>query len=433
MARTVKDTKLDNKTTRLGLKPRREPYWRGISQGAHIGYRRLKGGDRNGTWVSRMYGEDGKYRYHKIGNANDIQDADGIRIFSFDQAQEKAREWFREHAEDEAGTGKAGKFTVKQAMKDYLTWYESHRQSTSKHTLYDLQKRIDIFILPHFADVEVSKLSGEQIEIWLNTIATSPPRMRTRAGQPARYREMSDDPESVRRRRSSANRILTVLKAALNRAAKNKKRKIRNADEWRDVEPFKGVDSPRIRYLKFAEAKRLVNASEPDFRRLVQAALFTGCRYGELGALKVADFNRDNGTVLIGTSKSNKSHHVVLTDEGQTFFKDVTAGRAWGATIFLHGDMPWKPSHQARPMAAACKAAKIRPAISFHILRHTYASQLVMGGVPLMVVARNLGHSDTRMVEKHYGHLSENYIAEQIRDNAPAFSIYEKSNVAAIG
>jgi integrase len=52
-------------------------------------------------------------------------------------------------------------------------------------------------------------------------------------------------------------------------------------------------------------------------------------------------------------------------------------------------------------MAEAC--AKIDPEISFHVLRHTWASLAVMADVPLLVVARNLGHADTRTVEKHYG------------------------------
>jgi hypothetical protein len=40
---------------------------------------------------------------------------------------------------------------------------------------------------------------------------------------------------------------------------------------------------------------------------------------------------------------------------------------------------------------------------------------------PLMVVARNLGHADTRMVEKHYGHLEKSFIAEPMRAGAPRF------------
>jgi hypothetical protein len=44
-----------------------------------------------------------------------------------------------------------------------------------------------------------------------------------------------------------------------------------------------------------------------------------------------------------------------------------------------------------------------------------------MSGVPLLVVANNLGHADTRMVERHYGHLAPSYIADAIRAGAPKF------------
>jgi integrase len=56
-------------------------------------------------------------------------------------------------------------------------------------------------------------------------------------------------------------------------------------------------------------------------------------------------------------------------------------------------------------------------------LRHTWASHAVMGGVPLMVVAKNLGHADTKMVEQHYGHLAPSYIADAIRAGAPRFGV----------
>jgi integrase len=92
---------------------------------------------------------------------------------------------------------------------------------------------------------------------------------------------------------------------------------------------------------------------------------------------------------------------------------------------------PWKPAHQARPMVEACKRAKIAPPVSFHVLRHTWASLAVMAGGPLMVVARNLGHSDTRMVEKHYGHLAPSYVADAIRAAAPKFGIKPERKVVS--
>ena len=82
----------------------------------------------------------------------------------------------------------------------------------------------------------------------------------------------------------------------------------------------------------------------------------------------------------------------------------------------------WNDSDQSRPMRAACARARITPPVSFHALRHTWASLAAMNGVPLMVVAKNLGHADTRMVEKHYGHLAPSYVVDAIRAGAPRFA-----------
>ena len=95
---------------------------------------------------------------------------------------------------------------------------------------------------------------------------------------------------------------------------------------------------------------------------------------------------------------------------------------ARGALMFCRDNgEPWRTSEQSRPMAAACIRARITPAVSFHALRHTWASLATMAGVPLLVVARNLGHVDTRMVEKHYGHLTQSFITEAIHASAPRF------------
>ena len=53
------------------------------------------------------------------------------------------------------------------------------------------------------------------------------------------------------------------------------------------------------------------------------------------------------------------------------------------------------------------------------MLRHTHASHLAMRGVPMAVIARQLGHADTRMTERHYAHLAPSYVAETIRTSFP--------------
>ena len=213
-----------------------------------------------------------------------------------------------------------------------------------------------------------------------------------------------------------------MLKAALNHAFDEGH--VSNRDAWgRKLKPFRDVEVARVRYLTIDEAQRLINAADPEFRPLVRAALETGCRYSELARLEVQDFNSDAATVVIRKSKSGKPRYVVLTPEGADFFGRHCAGHSGPEIMFRHANgTSWNKSEQARPMRAACAHAHIRPAIGLHALRHTWASLAVMAGVPLMVVARNLGHVDTRMVEKHYGHLEHSFIVGAIRAGAPRFA-----------
>src|SRR5262245_61926771 len=107
--------------------------------------------------------------------------------------------------------------------------------------------------------------------------------------------------------------------------------------------------------LTVAEAERLINACDPEFRALVRAGLETGCRYGELIRLEVCDFNPDANTLAIQQSKSGKPRHVVLTAEGAAFFQRHCAGRSGHELMFHHGDGDvWRKSEQSRRMAEAC-------------------------------------------------------------------------------
>lgn len=80
-------------------------------------------------------------------------------------------------------------------------------------------------------------------------------------------------------------------------------------------------------------------------------------------------------------------------------------------------------------MREACKAARIE-ALGFHQLRHTHASRSVMRRAPLAVVAAQLGHVSTAMVEKHYGHLQPNYVADTVREAFGALGIIEPDKMA---
>ena len=78
MPRKARDERLDNRTARLKLPPRREPYWRNIQEGRALGYRRLAGG-KAGTWIARHYDPAEGRSYEALGAADDMLDADGTR------------------------------------------------------------------------------------------------------------------------------------------------------------------------------------------------------------------------------------------------------------------------------------------------------------------------------------------------------------------
>jgi len=426
MARTTRNPKLDTRSARVKLAQRRDPYWTVISKGCAIGYRR---GAKGGTWIARMRDDEGKQHFDALGGADDVRDADGITALSFAEAQERARAFFVRKAREFAGHAdpQSGPFTVAQAIEEYFAPRARRGSKGLRADAYAAKTRI----IPALGGVEVAKLTAKRIRDWHESVAAAPRMVRTKrfADKQATREFDAGDAEEVRARRSTANRLLTVLKAALNHAFHEGR--VAADEPWRKVRSFREVDSAVIRYLSADECRRLVNACPPDFRALVQGALATGCRYGELTWMVAADFNAEAGTVTIRLSKAGKVRHVALADEGRALFSSLTAGRAGRELIFLRSDgEAWGSSHQQRPLTEASRIAAVEPAVTFHVLRHTYGSSLAMRGVPMGVIAAQLGHSDTRMTEKHHAHLSPPYIADTIRASLPALGDFRPDNVA---
>ena len=441
MPRTVRDAKLETRAARDRLKPGRTPHFKTlIPSKLHLGYRRKKK-DLAGKWLVRHYLGNENYHVAPLGIADDFQDAgQDSDVISFADAQRLALE---HRVERKRGRG----LSVADAIADYVKDVGAERDRTAN----DAERTAALLILPRLGRIKLADLKTQDIIDWRNALAKEPGRARTKAGKEQKYKAKPATKEQQRARRASVNRVMGVLKAALNRAFKAGD--VQDDLAWRRAEPFDKVHAARPGHLSVAECKRMINSADKasGFRDLVQAALQTGCRYGELRALQVRDFQR--GKIHIRDSKSGKPRDVVLSDEGIIFFTQITTGRAGTEPMLVNAGRiererirreaakdkapiddsgEWRSSEQARPMRDACKHAKIEPEVGFHQLRHTWASLAVMGGMPLMVVARNLGHVDTRMVEKHYGHLTESYVDEQVRSFAPTFGTVETANVKSM-
>lgn len=425
MPRATKDARLDTAAARARLSTRKKPHYRLIDAGLHVGYYR---GSKSGSWIARRYLGGGLYETLRLGLADDGRAADGTAVLTFSQAQRMARDWATRQERQAAGIDDAKPWTVRDAVEHYLVDYSARGGRARRY----VETTFNAHILPKLGERKVSELTPATIRAWHRGIATAPPRLRTTAGaEKRRVRSLAPgDADAHRARRATANGVLTLLRAALNFAYGEGKAP--TDDAWRRVKPFENVQAARIRYLADSEAIRLVNACPSDLRQLVTGALLTGCRYQELATLRPADLDLTAGVVTIRASKAGGSRSVILTSEAAEFFRLVAAGKARTACLLPRADgLPWGKSHQFRPLRQACEAAGISPAVSFHILRHTHASRLAMRGVPMHVIAAQLGHAGVKTTERHYAHLSPGYIAETIRAAFGSLGLVLPSKVAA--
>ena len=222
MARRVRDASLESRTARAKLKPSGKPYYRAIGQGLHLGYRK---GKTEGKWVLRRYVGNQNYAVETIAVADDLVDADGVGVLNFYQAQERARSIL-------AGKVYSGPYRVRDAVEHYLVYLDGRGWGT-KERLYK-------HVLPTLGDMKVDDLDPEKLREWHRGIVRG----------------------DSRASRSSANRLLTMFKACLNRSFKDGK--IASDKGWRGVSPFKGVEASRTRYLSLEEVTRFLNACDPQ-------------------------------------------------------------------------------------------------------------------------------------------------------------------------
>ncbi|NIR31007.1 MAG: tyrosine-type recombinase/integrase [Gammaproteobacteria bacterium] len=317
MARKTRSTELETRTARAKLTVGRY-HWRGIRQGLAIGYRKVKGG-KGGTWTVRLMVGPNKYVTERLGIADDHQDANGIDMLSYDQAQEKARDFASDYAKRRVrGPQTETKpYTVRHAINDHLRWYAVNRKALKNTRIV-----CEAHVLPELGERPLKELTPAELRDWHQTLAAAPARLR---GQNRRRPLDPSDSEAVRRRKASANRVLTVLKAALNQAYQDGRAP--SDEAWRKTKPFGHVGAPRIRYLLEDECRRLLNACPADFRALVRGALLTGARFGELVKMRVNEYDAQAGTVLAREPKNGRPRHIPLSGDGCDFFDRLTVGR----------------------------------------------------------------------------------------------------------
>jgi integrase len=157
----------------------------------------------------------------------------------------------------------------------------------------------------------------------------------------------------------------------------------------------------RTDYLSPEECELLVAHAEGVVREMILTGLRTGMRQGELKGLQWSSIDWLNRSVIvrhsrcdyrkeIGPTKNNRERPVPLDTD---VYEMLHSRKRSTGYVFLDTDgEPFDHKRLDRRMEKICKEAGLRR-ITWHILRHTFASHLAMRGVPLHVVQQLLGHA----------------------------------------
>jgi len=210
---------------------------------------------------------------------------------------------------------------------------------------------------------------------------------------------------------SSVNRELQFLKHVFNVAI---------ADGQADVNPVKRVklfkeNNRRMRFLSEDEEKALLKAMPEEHRPLVVVALHAGLRRENQFHMRWEHVDFATGWITVPRSKSGEAYRVRMNDTLRETLRALPS-RMKGRWVFpsATGETPLDAQNfYNRVFLSALKAAKIE-GVTWHTLRHTFASRLAMAGVDLTTVKELMGHKDITTTMR-YAHLSPEHQLDAVQ------------------
>jgi integrase len=191
------------------------------------------------------------------------------------------------------------------------------------------------------------------------------------------------------------------------------------AEDWKLI-----AKAPKIKWLKvpesdfdfldFGESENLLAAGEAEWLAMIAIGMKAGLRQGEMLALRWRDVDFTAAKINVrqnvvrgkkGTPKGHESRSIPMSPVLASILKSHRHLK--GELVFCDQDGGMLTKNMCRrPLYDICKRAGLRQ-IGWHVLRHTFASHLVMRGVPIKVVQELMGHKDIKTTMR-YAHLSPN-------------------------
>lgn len=329
------------------------------------------------------------------------------------EARDKKNQAIRDY---EAGLSqKRERMTVNQYLEEWLETTAKERVRPS--TLAAYRSHIDVHLTPALKGIRLRELEPDHVNKMLASIVRG-------GASPA-----------------TANRVRATLRSALNSAVKSR-HIVRNAAAL--SEPRRERKG-RITPLTPEQARTLIRETrENPLGPLIEVAIYTGMRQGELLALRWRDVDLDAGIAIITRTltwernededgrrlvavfsdpKTEQSRRSIrLTTDAVDALKrqrEKVAELQQAATVKnwrpITGEDLVFPSSHGTPLNSSNVTNRLKailerlglPHQRFHDLRHLTASLLLSEGVDIFTVKEILGHSQIALTANTYGHLTD--------------------------
>jgi integrase len=384
MARNIR-SKLEGRSIRLRLKPRRKPYYERIGTGVWLGYRRTK---TAGTWVLRCL-KGGSEWTKGFADADDYEASNQKTVLTYFEAQTYARTLC---GADKDGTATAGNrpVTVGEAVDDY----EAHLKKHGRDTKNAQRVRCHLAGAHGLANICVASLTKQDFHTW--------------------------DKSFEGRAAATTNRVNNSLKAALNRAAKHDDR-ITNAKVWQiGLERLAGAEVSRNVILPQPTINAIIAAAYsligPEFGLLVEVAAQTGARYSQLVRLTVGNVHlQGNPHLMIPVSKKGwgkkETQHRPVPITSDLAHRLPIKDRPKHAPLLTKAvDTPWTAKDRDyfglfKQVVTHLKddpdIKNARFEVTMYALRHSSIARQLLDGVSVKIVADNHDTS-IEMIQKNY-------------------------------
>lgn len=226
---------------------------------------------------------------------------------------------------------------------------------------------------------------------------------------------------------STVNREVELIRTVMNTMVKW---------EWIDKVPVPSdsvtpLRAPKGRtdFLTVAEWKKLLAAlaADPpavpgrpvqrwptkDVIPVIRTLLYTGGRLTEVLEMTWADVDLEGKTLILNRKKTDSVTGLRISPPLASVLEALPRGIGAARVFTQANGLPWEAYHVQRAFYRARDAAGLRSSLSVHSLRHSFASWLVMDGVPLRTVSELLGHSDISQTAR-YAHLAPSHLAAAV-------------------